>query len=432
MQLSARGAQKKRNESKKLSMYSKQWLPGDTLRVFYPLFWVDDRPEIAVGAVWGHNVSDIKGLGLKTAFIPSTTDFDENGIPIGQPDITYQFSLIAKAFVNGQKAKEEKELANKPWPSESSYKEALKTLEAKYDTKNNMSAVKPIISRAQYYVSTEVVSVKIANNAPIKETIMVTSAPLSNQTINRLYAILDDPKYPIEKGAQFLEVEWKYPVNAEKAKSAKDAAPAGLTPEYRFEVQYAESWNAVQDALNTVSRDAVSIARRATRAVDPARVRQALTQYAFMNSQYLDAVAEEDAEVLTKHADLVKELDLVRTLTNADLIGKIQTAINDLAVARPNVAPILPTPVSAPETSTVPEASPLNPAPAPVAPAQAAPAPSIPLTNAPEGIPVPAPETPVAPIVAGAPNIQSLLNNQNNVGANTDADLLDADFTTSV
>ena len=54
MQLTARGAQKTRNESRKLSMYSKQWAPGDTLRVFYPIFWVDGKPEINVGALYGH------------------------------------------------------------------------------------------------------------------------------------------------------------------------------------------------------------------------------------------------------------------------------------------------------------------------------------------------------------------------------------------
>ena len=59
---------------------------------------------MAVGAVWGHQVSDIKGLGLKTSFIPSTTEFDADGQPIGQPDITYQFSMIAKVFIDGRKA----------------------------------------------------------------------------------------------------------------------------------------------------------------------------------------------------------------------------------------------------------------------------------------------------------------------------------------
>ena len=101
MRLSARGAQKTRNESKKLSMYSKQWAPGDTLRVLYPVYWENGRPELAVGAVWGHSVSDIKGLGLKTAFIPSTNSFNEDGEPIGPADITYQFSMIAGAFVQG-------------------------------------------------------------------------------------------------------------------------------------------------------------------------------------------------------------------------------------------------------------------------------------------------------------------------------------------
>ena len=161
MQLSARGAQRTKDESKKLQMYSKQWLPGDTLRVFYPIYWENGKPEIAVGAVWGHNVSDIKKLGLKTAFIPSTTEFDENAMPIGQPDIPYQFSQIARVFVNGMKAAEEEAVAKKNWPTEAARKDALKSIEEKYDAKNNTKAVKPIIGKAMYYITTEVVSIKV-------------------------------------------------------------------------------------------------------------------------------------------------------------------------------------------------------------------------------------------------------------------------------
>ena len=211
MRISARGCQKTRNDSKKLGMYSKQWSPGDTLRVFYPIYWEDGQPEIAVGALWGHNVSDIKGLGLKTAFIPSLTEF-RDGVPVGKPDLTYQFSLIAPVFVAGAKLQEEANILSKKFPTEAARKEALKTIEEKYDSKNNMSAVKPIIGRAQYYISTEVVSFKFNNGIYDKESIALSSAPLSGQTIDRLYAILNDPKYRPAEGEERLEVEWKYPV----------------------------------------------------------------------------------------------------------------------------------------------------------------------------------------------------------------------------
>ena len=126
MQLvSMSGAQKQRAESKKLSMYSKQWSPGDTMRVFFPLFRLEDTVDIAVGAVWGHSVGDIKELGLKTAFIPSLTQFDDSGAPIGEPDITYKFSLIAKVFVDSMKEIELAQVAKKQWPSESQRRDAM-------------------------------------------------------------------------------------------------------------------------------------------------------------------------------------------------------------------------------------------------------------------------------------------------------------------
>lgn len=421
MQLSARGAQKKRDESKKLNMYSKQWLPGDVLRVFYPIFWEDGKPEIAVGAVWGHNVSDIKALGLHTAFIPSTTDFDENAQPIGQPDVTYQFSQIARVFVNGAKAMEEAVIQNKPWPNESTRKEALKSLEEKYDAKNNKNAVKPIIGRVQYYISTEVLSVKLVNDQPVDDSMVLTSAPLSNQTITRLYAIMNDPKYAPMPGDEFLEVEWKYPMNTDKGESARAAAPAGLTAEYRLAHAYPTSYSKLSSMFDTVARDSNTISKRATRMIDPAKVRAALTQYAFINSECLDAVGEEDIETLCHHADLIHELDLERAIKNEDLIGKINLAIADIQASRPIVAPEIPNPVTA--SAEVPA----NPAEE--------------VTKAEEAMPNLS-MAPGAPTVSSLLNetaatgahatMQDLLNNVNNAGAVGEDELNDIDFSTSV
>ena len=408
MELSARGAQKTRNESVKLPMFSKQWLPGDTLRVFYPIFWVDGKPEIAVGAIWGHSVSDIKGLGLKTAFIPSTTQFDSNAQPIGVPDITYQFSQIAKLFVDGQKALEEAEIMKKNWPTEAMRKEALKTLEEKYDTKNNMKAVKPLIGKAQYYISTEVVSVKTTPTGIVDDSIIVSSAPLSNQTINRLYALLDDPKYAPTEGETFFEVEWKYPTDPDKAKAARGATPNGLTAEYRLQVTNPESYVKVSSFFAQVSKNAESITRRATRTVDPARVQQALTQYSFMNANYIDEIPEEDEEVLLKHVQLVNELAITRGLSNAELITKINDALSKAQALRPNLAPELPTPDIA-VANNIPEntASALETA-----------------TSEVESSASAVLETPVVPDVTvpdinpSAPDLQSLLNNPSNAGDN--------------
>lgn len=357
MQLSARGAQKTRDESKKLNMYSKQWLPGDTLRVYYPLFWDNGQPEIAVGAVWGHDVGNIKELGLKAAFIPSTTEFDENKLPIGTPDITYQFSLIAPLFVNAMKLQEESVIAAKPFPTEAGRKDALNAIALKYDTKNNIEAVKPIIGKVKYFISTEVISVKLVNDVPAADTIAITSAPLSGQTIQRLYTIMSDPKYAPKEGDKYLEVEWRYPTDPKKSNSAKAAAPAGVTQEYKLCTTNPSAWNQIEGMLSNLATDSQTIARRATRAINPDKVRQALTQYCIMNSEFLDLVGEEDEETLLRNVDVIKELDVVQSLKNTELVAKIEEALREAeaAAAIPNLSAELPTANPADASAFVPQ-----------------------------------------------------------------------------
>lgn len=439
--MSARMVQKTRNESKKLQMYSKQWLPGDTLRVFYPIFWEEGRPEIAVGAIWGHSVSDPKELGLHTIFIPSTTDFDENAQPIGQPDITYQFSLIAKAFVDGAKAKEEQIIATKPWASEQQRKEALMALEQKYDVKNNSKAVKPIIGRARYFASTEVLSVKLNNNIPDTNSVAITSQPLSNQTINRLYQIMDDPKYAPVEGDEFLEVEWKYPASTDKGESGRQAIPTGLTNEYKLSNIAPDQYAQISSRFDGVSRDAESIVRRAVRMVDPNKVRNALTQYVFMKSEFLDVANDENTETLVRHADLIKELDATRAISNTELREKIEQAIAQMNVNREEVpaqamsasTPLMPeaqpAPVPAPEVPINPEAPSmtelLNNQPAPAAPTpEVAPA-VTPVAPVPEVAPVAsAPAAEAAP--APAMSMDALMSNPNNAGAGVDESIFES------
>ena len=437
MQLSARGAQKTRDDSKKLSMYSKQWSPGDVLHVYYPIFWQDGHPEIAVGAVWGHNVSDIKALGLKTAFIPSTNEFSEDGTPIGQPDITYQFSQIAKVFINGMKLEEEATIEKKKWPSESARKEALKSLDEKYDTRTNMKAIKPIIGRAQYYISTEVVSIKIANGGPDLKSIAHTSAPLSDKVIKKLYMLMENPKFAPKPEDKFFEVEWTYPAESEKSASANAASPEGLTTGYHLSEQYPEAYSSVSALFPNVSTDSQSITRRATRSVDPNRVRAALTQYSFLNSQYLDIASEEDVELLVKNVHVFKELDLLRSLESEDLANKIKAALEELkateavssvsTLPEPDLTQGIPVgtqpanvtsePVASEAASAVEAAvsQPVDTAQTVQNVSSATAGEVPPLTMPPVQQPAPTVQPVQQSLSSGAPSIQDLLNNQNNM-----------------
>lgn len=397
--MSARVAQKTKNESKKLTGYSKQWLPGDTLHTFYPIFWEDGHPQLAAGAVWGFPVSDVKTLGLKTIFIPSSNEFNEDGQPIGQPDITYQFSMIARTFIEGKRALEEQAIMNKKFPSEAARKEALKDLEYRYDTKNNMGAEQPIIRRANYTISTEVVSVKMANNVPDPNTIAHTSAPLSNDLINTLYQIMETPRFAPQEGDKFLEVEWSYVSDPNKSTSGRKSKPVGLTPEYKIQNQFPDVWTKIEGMMTNVSMDAQTIVRRSTRSVDLSKVKAAIAQYCYMNSEYLDAADEQSTEILVRNAQLLKDLDVIGILSNNELADKLNAELAQAAQASiPASNPQLPEMElpKTPELAPAPETGGVSPD------VLAA------MTAAP---------------VEGAPNLQSLMQNQYNMGK--DADVLD-------
>ena len=341
MVLSARGAQKRKEDSKRLQMYSKQWLPGDTMRLFIPIFQQDGVWEIAVGAVWGHKVNDFEGIGLKTTFIPSLTDFDENGDPIGAPDITYQFSRIAPAFIRGQKALEEKKLQEKKWPTEAARKEALQKLEYQYDTKNNMKAYKPAIGSVTYYISTEVLCLKFTNGVPVNDTMVIASLPLSSQRIDQLYTILQDSKYAPMEGDKFLEVEWKYPANPDKGQSAKASNPAGLTSEYRLVTAFPDTYKQLSSMMSLVATESESIQRRATKKVDESKIRGALTQYAIMNSESIDASGDESEEMLLRNAGLIHELKLDDAMSNVELVEKLKAELANNTATQAETIPDL-------------------------------------------------------------------------------------------
>ena len=407
--MSARVAQKTKNESKKLSGYSKQWLPGDTLHTFYPIFWEDGQPQLAAGAVWGFPVSDVKVLGLKTIFIPSSNEFNEDGQPIGTPDITYQFSLIARTFVEGKRALEEEAIMKKKFPSEAARKEALKDLEYRYDTKNNMSAVQPIIRRANYTISTEVVSVKMANNLPDPNTIAHTSAPLSNDLINTLYQIMETPRFAPQEGDNFLEVEWSYVSDPNKSVSGRKSKPVGLTPEFRIQNQFPDVWPKIEGMMTNVSMDAQTIVRRSTRSVDLSKVKAAIAQYCYMNSECLDAADEQSTEILVRNAALLKDLDVIGILSNTELADKLNAELAEAAQAS--------IPASNPQLPEMEIPAAATPAPAQEAPA---PEPAAPVENTVSPDVLAAMNS--API-EGAPNLQSLMQSQYNLGK--DADVLD-------
>lgn len=329
MRMSITGALKTKEESKKLQNFSKQWIPGDTLRAFYPIYWdeQDGLPYLLGGCVWGHQVSDIKGLGLKTAFIPSLTEFAD-GVPVGAPDITYRFSMIAGLFPRGAKAIEEAKLMAKRWPSEGARKDALKALEDKYDTKNNMNAEKAIISRAMLLIMTECLVINVAGGVPQKGKEAIVTQPLSKQNIRRLDQILKNPQFRPEPGSNFIEIEWAFPVATEKSESAKAVVPTGVSKEMSLKETRPTDWDWINGMLSMVADSSEMIVKRATRDISESRIAQAITQYVFLNSEYLDALDEDGVEQLVNNVPALADISISGAITNEDILSKIDTALS--------------------------------------------------------------------------------------------------------
>lgn len=409
MEIKTAGCLRKvKDATKKLRNYSKQWNPGDQLHVFYPVVFEGGQWELVAGGVWGHKVNNFSELNLKTSFIPSLTQFDENGDPIGRPDVTYQFSNIAPCFVEGQFEAKKKALLAKAFPSDSARFEALQQLNHQYDAKNNPKAIKPIVSRAQFIISTEVVSIKYNNGQPVLDTAAVSSYPLSDTKLDQLYKLLNDPRFCPEEGAAFWEVEFTYPTDTDKGESGRKAAPTGLTMEYRIPHQFPNVYASLERGqLKTIATSADLIVQRSTRAVSEDKIRGAISNYCMMHCEDLDTVPDESTEQLVRNAAVIHELGFLRNLANMELVEKIKEGYASNAVQQAATMPEL----SAPAADLGAMSS-VTPAPAPVQDLTPASAPIQDTT------PTLAPAqdlTPVQPINPEAPTINQFVSPQSMV-----------------
>lgn len=338
MQLGARGAQRDRQATRKLRAYSKQWSPGDTMRVFFPLIWGEDgKPDILIGQVWGHQINNVKELGLHTTFIPSLTPFDKDGNPVGTPDITYQFSRIAPIFVNGARAAEIARISKKPWNSDAQREAALEEVKKKYDTKNNREAVKPIIDRARFVILTEVVSAKyVEGTGIVPDSVGISSLALSDQFLSKLWTFMDSPKSSPEQGARYYEIEITYPADPDKGASGRAAVPSGLTQDWTLVNKYPDQFPMIEAYFNSWSADSETMKSRATTSVNPDAIAEAIRNYCMLNSEFLDGVDnEDDVNVLLNNIEVVSKVVNPRFLTNTDLQATLTDAIKKLEESRP-------------------------------------------------------------------------------------------------
>lgn len=332
MRMTGSGAMQTRADAKKLGGFGQMWEPGATGTVLYPI--VKDETtgkfDLLVGGIWGHP-ADPKELGLKKIFIPSLTDMDESGEPIGTPDITYQFSRIAKLFIDGMKQKKIDGVMAKQWPNEASRKSALEAIDKEFDTQSNMKAKKPVVGKATFLITTECIYIPIENEQPQPDKARLVTQSLSDERIRKLIGLANNSKYSPDPDDTYLEVQYAFPAG-DKAQSGR-TDPVGQVREYRLKTTYPDQWKAIESLIPTLPDKSETIARRnfSYRKSTPKEIKNALTTYAIMNSEYLDALSnEDDIEKLVKNADVMEELSLTSSIMNPELKSKITEALEEL------------------------------------------------------------------------------------------------------
>jgi hypothetical protein len=339
MRLVAEGseqAQKATEERRRVPGFGKAWKVGDTCLVYYPCFLREDtgRLNLRLAMTWGHNVESDK-LHLKTLFIPSKSEIDENNEVI-VPDLAYQFSRIARLFIEGEKELRLAEVDRKNWSKQppGAIDVAKQTIANEYDTAKNLKAVRPVISGIKALRVTEVIVVPVVEDKPLVDQADLYYQTLSESRLDKLARLIQDKKYGPrmdEEGVyeNFIEVMYTFTAKGADKKEAGRVDPIGIYPEILMRARYPEQWAALQQKLRLLPTTAQLIAKRnySFRDVSDQALKQALTTYCIMNQDYLSYLTEEGLEILEKNASILPELRI--TLSDPklqDLVDKALTA----------------------------------------------------------------------------------------------------------
>lgn len=335
MKLTASGALKQREDSMKLGGFSKMWKVGDQGIVYYPVIRDEEtgRLDLLVAAVWGHPV-DMQQLGLKVTFIPTHSEINDRGEPV-TPDITYQFSRIARLFTEGEKEERKQRVMAKDWTGQppAAQAKALQDIEDEYDTKTNMKAKKAAVQRLTLLITTECLYVPVENDVPQPDKARLVSQSLSNDRIAKLLALLNNsmfkPNY--DAGENWLEVSYTFTSSRNDKGEAGRADPQGISSEMKLSRRYPEAFNAIQGRLSGLPKDSSTIERRnySYREVSEGAIKQALSTFCVVNQDNLSYLTEEGEEILVKNASVVDTLRI--KVQKPELREMIDSAIAEMA-----------------------------------------------------------------------------------------------------
>lgn len=400
----ARDVRRERSTSRKFNSFNKSWKVGDKLSVFFPIMWCPERDtndniimvqevdnmghpvfeedgvtpkmtekgvwDVVTGDIWGHKVNNMKEFNVGGSFIPSLTDVyegrpvqfvrDEKGFIVydnatNKPlyetvpgDVTYQFSMIAPLFINGMKQEELSRVMNKKFPTEDMRREALQSIEDKYDTTKKMDAPRAVVGRLMLYASTEVIVVPMDGNdkyLPDKAGQYVYEFT-SDQKFSNILQVLDDVKFkPRDLKQTWIEVQMTFNANTDddrgRAEAGRKAAPIGLTPEYTMQSRDPDAFAKVSSMLTMLPQDNEIISHRnfSYQKKEERKIARAVEQYVALHSEYLDAIQKEDDETrLLQQAYKLMKFKALDNMANEELKAKIEKSYTEFIEKHPELA----------------------------------------------------------------------------------------------
>ena len=142
-----------------------------------------------------------------------------------------------------------------------------------------------------------------------------------------MIALLDDSKYAPGEGEDYLEVQYNFPAT-DKTQAGK-ADPVGQVPEYRLKVKFPEQWKSIESQLELLPKNSETIARRnfSYRKFEEKQIKNALTTYSIMQSEYLEKLHEDDTEKLIKNAEIMDTLSIPESLADCPLKEQLNAEI---------------------------------------------------------------------------------------------------------
>ena len=117
--------------------------------------------------------------------------------------MAFKFSQIAPVFIAAQKAQEEQKIESNPNIPRAQRDAALKSIEDKYDTKNNLQAIRPVLGRRDYIITAFCITYKYKDGHADASTALMVAQPIRPTRAQKLLLIMADPRVKTMRLSKF-------------------------------------------------------------------------------------------------------------------------------------------------------------------------------------------------------------------------------------